>query len=715
MSDVYSYPAAREDAPLTPATVREKWDRSLRANRLEREQAAVNQMFLRNKHWVYWNRASGRLEELPREPSRVRATVPRIGPDSRRIIAKLLRRPLQFDVPPTSPDDAASRASRTAEAALVEAQRTQSWEELRHDHANTAWSDGVAGICVEWDWRVGTPLGVDQQGRVHGTGDVRLTVVSIHEIACEPGTRDLQHALWWIRGIAVPPSEVKRMYGLAKEPLADAKAVDTIWRVIDGESLTNIPLTMVLTYYQRPEGTEPGLVMTVVGGEVVDQGEWPFPFNDRLNLAVATIEPIHGRWYGHTPVSDAVPVQAMLNASWSSIVEHMKLAGNARCWVPMGAVDDLEDLTDTPGEYVEYNPINGLKPSWEAAPVMPDWWIRQPEMLGDAMDDILGQHDVSRGTSPTGIESGVALSILSEADDTPVGAVAVSLGNCWARAASMVLELWQANVAETRQAMVRTGGVPEPVRWSGKDLAGQTTVVVPTDSVMPRSRAAQAAYALQLYDRKILQTPVELAKVADLPDQDDLLAGIDPDTARAQRENYWLAIGVPRTVDVIDDHQNHLKLHRDFMRSERYENLAPEVQMLVKQHSAAHELYAAQQGAQQVQAVGVSPLASMLPTEATKPLPAGDLTSAQAMGQMVPQSAMSPAGPATPGQALGQPGGLPPDVEAQVNRIGSAPPGINPPAGPTPPGPGAAPTPPGPGGGPPGPETPPTGGGGGVA
>jgi hypothetical protein len=174
---------------------------------------------------------------------------------------------------------------------------------------------------------------------------------------------------------------------------------------------------------------------------------------------------------------------------------------------------------------------------------------------------------------------------------------------------------------------------------------------------------------MQLYDRKIIQTPVELAKVADLPDQDDLLSGIDPDTARAQRENYWLAIGSPRTVDIIDDHQNHLKNHRDFMRSERYENLDPQVQMLVRQHCDAHELYAAQAAAEQVQAMGVSPLAAMLPTTNTKPLPTEDLSSAMAAGTLVPQSAMSPAGPASPGQMLGAPGSLPPEIESEINQI----------------------------------------------
>jgi hypothetical protein len=289
-----------------------------------------------------------------------------------------------------------------------------------------------------------------------------------------------------------------------------------------------------------------------------------------------------------------------------------------------------------------------MKPSWEAPPVMPDWWIRQPEMLGTAMDDILSVHDVSRGQAPAGVESGIALSILSENDDTPVGALAKELGECWGRAASMVLELWEANVQTPASRGPPPRRHPEVIEWTGGDLMGQTTAIVPLDSVMPRSRAAQAAYAMQLYDRKILTTPTELAKVADLPDQDDLVAGIDPDTARAQRENYQMSVGFARTVDEIDDHNNHLKIHRDFMRSERYEYLPGEVQTIIRQHQSAHQLYAAQQAAAQTTAASVSPIAATLPTAATKVLDPAEIEKAKSISEQAPSSAGSPAPDAAP-------------------------------------------------------------------
>lgn len=631
---------------LTAAEVRERWSNASRALSAERQQAALNRSFIRNRQWVFFNKETSRLEEAPRVPSRVRATVSRIGPDSRRIIAKLMRRSLVFDVPPTTADDVAGRASRIAEAVLADLHLKQNWERLRLDHAWTTWEGGVAALCVDWDPTQGQIIGEDEQGRPVGTGEIKLSVLSVHEIGCEPGTHDIERASWWMRGQAFPPKEVQRMFGLEKSPQADAMAVDGVYRLGEsGRDARDTPMTMVLTCYQRPTAADKGCVVTVVNDQIVNYQPWPFPFTDRLNIATACVQMMHSTWLGHTPVSDAVPIQALYNASWSSIIEHLRQAGNARLWVPIGSVEDIEELSDTPGEAVEYNPIGNLRPVYESPPSMPDWWIRQPAMLSEALDDVLNVHDVSRGQAPTGVESGVALSILAENDDTPVGAFAKELGECWGRVATMVLKILEQRVIETRQALIKQpSGVPEVIEWTGGDLAGQTTATVPLDAVLPRSRAAQAAYAMQLYDRGIIKNPQELAKIADLPDQDDLLEGIDPDTARARRENYSMAVGQVRTVDQIDEHANHLNIHRGFMKSSRYEHLDPMMQQIFVAHLAAHEMYAAQQAAMQTQAAQLGgPAAAMIPTAASSVLPPDALAGVPMSGQPAP----SPEGMAT--------------------------------------------------------------------
>ena len=210
--------------------------------------------------------------------------------------------------------------------------------------------------------------------------------------------------------------------------------------------------------------------------------------------------------------------------------------------------------------------------------------------------------------------------------------------------------------------------IPEVVKWTGGDLLGHTTAYVPTDAVAPRNRSAQQAMAFQLYDRGIIQTPAELAKIADLPDADDMLKGIDPDTARAQRENAAMAAGKPRTIDDIDDHKNHIHHHRNFVRSERYENLSMEVQQIVRMHLSAHEMYAAQQAAQQMQAAGISPLAAQLPTAATQVIGEEQVAAGAAMQGMAPVAAgQMPGAPQMPpgmGADMAPDAGIQPGNEA---------------------------------------------------
>jgi hypothetical protein len=322
----------------------------------------------------------------------------------------------------------------------------------------------------------------------------------------------------------------------------------------------------------------------------------------------------------------------------------MKLAGNARLFSPIGALEDPDALTDTPGEIVEYNPMNGMRPAYEVPPSMPDWWVRMPAMLQQEMNNVMSVFDVGRGNAPSGIESGVALSVLSENEDTPMGALAKELAECWGRAATMVLRLFEMYATEPRESVIRHDGVPEVISWTGGDLLGQTLATVPLDTVMPRSRAAQAAYALQLHDRGLIKDPTELARVADLPDQSSLTEGLDPDGAKQMRENRHMAQGTPREVAPEDDHAKHIDKINGYMKSERYEYHPPEVKELFMLHRQAHETYAAEQAARQLQQTMMNPVLAEAPQAASKPVDPAIVAAGAAMAaqQQAPMADMAP-------------------------------------------------------------------------
>lgn len=646
---------------ITAEAIRSQYEKAYKSVRAETYNYWLNVSFLLGHQWVFWNTQTRRLDEIPRDPDRVQATINKVLPASRTIISKATSRDLRFDVLPSAADDATTRAARLSESILVDVHREHDWETIREDSVWATWRGGTSAICVEWDAEAGQAIEHDEEGRTVGTGDTVETVLNIAEFVVEPGARNAEKARWWIRAQTLPPTEVQAQYRLKEKPEADASAgMSPLQQRLLAEQGTNrdeqTDLTLVLTYYERPNHLRPkGTIATVVGEELVDgPHDWYFPWTEKLNIAVQRETHVDGRWAGETVLTQARPIQALFNQSWSSIVEHMKLAGNARLAVPQSSIDFIQTLTDEPGELLGY-PDGTEQPKWVAPPQMPAWWIDQPDKLAAELDDTLGVHAVTRGEAPNNIQSGYGLSILSENDSTPLGRLVKETAITWGKVARMVLELVEAKVSETREAKVLTPGqAPETMNWKGKDLAGQTNAVIPIDAVMPRSRAAMQAFAEKAMQMGLIKTVAQFARVADFPQQADLIEAVSPDVSKARRENYQMALGHPCVPDVIDDHKVHIQEHQDMMKSAKYEVLKredPDAAAIYVLHNKAHEVLAAEAAGALVARGTISPALAAAP----------NATGAPELG--------AEGGPAGPAPVEGPPPGLPP---AGMDESGAA-------------------------------------------
>lgn len=635
--------------------IRDLYTKGTKALRYEHRNAWLNRAFLQggDGQFTYWSTTQNRLRQLPRDNRRAQIPMDRLMPSSRTTIAKLLRRPLAFDITPTGADDESITGARIAEAVLRDRHREKNWEGLREEAVWASWEGGTGLLALDWDPEAGSHLGVTPGGRNFGTGDIEESALSITEIATEPGTRDIETAGWWIKASALPPEEVKERYKLKTTPAADATAGASPLQnrlMRDGSREDVTPLTLVLTYYERPSNDGDGRVVVVVGSEVVDGPHpWPFPFKDRLNIVCARETRIVGRWTGDTILSHAIGPQMALNQIWSSHIEHAKMAGNARLLVPEVSIDVVERLTDEPGEVVPYTTASGVPaPGYLSPPSMPAWWAEQIPMIEKEIDDILGVHDISRGEAGPNAHSGVALTLLSEQDDTPLGRLAKEHAEMWGRFASLVLEVYQDKVTETRKARIATGSDrPEIVGWTGKKLAGQTRATVPLEAVQPRSRAASFQMALSLKQQFPMDvTPKVFARIADLPGSEDLLSDIDPDTDKQRRENHEMALEIPAIPEMWDDDQKHCDELDRFRKSARYEGLSDKAKHFLQHHFDAHQQQLGEKAARQTAMQSLTP----------------DLAAAHGMAS--PGAPVAP----PPGPQLGQPPPMPgaPGDQSQV-------------------------------------------------
>jgi len=617
------------DVYLEPAAVKERWSKGSRAVRKQVMDLWMNTLFLGDEQWVAQNRVTGGIDEIPRlDPERVQLTMNVLRPRSRGVISKVVSRPLLFQVSPRRADDASVMGAQIAQEVIHWYYDDQDWEDLREDQAWVTWLGGTGITAVEWDPtagrmirnpETGVPLSTQNGRRALYEGDVRVQVLNVAECAFEPGTRNAERALWWVKCVALPPEQVKEMFNLPETPKPDAGAMTSPlqWRLLDTREQQQVhtQLTAVFTYYERPCGDKEGQVVVVVGDERVDESKWPFPFTDRLNIAVTRETKVHGRYTGDTILTAARVPQMALNQSWSSIVEHMKRAGNARGWVNQATSDLIEEMSDEPGEFNTY--VGPEKPFWLSPPQMPSWWIQQPDRLVGFIDEQLGSVEVVRGVAPRNVESGLGLSILSENANTAISGLVKEQAAAWGKIATMVLQTLEAKVTEPRVAYFPE--MPEyelpahQIEWTGKDFCGQTRAKVPLDAVQPRSQAQLQAWAQAQFDRGAIDVR-QYARLVQLPEQEHLTEIVDPDAARAQRENFRLSQGVVCLPEDFDNHKTHVAVHNAFRKTERYERLDPDTRALVDDHVKAHEQMSIDENAKAVARFEAHPALGMAAT-----------------------------------------------------------------------------------------------------
>lgn len=610
-------------------TIRELWDSAFTHSRDHVKQHHLNHAYLEGYQWLQWNPVDRQVDQLPPESRRIQAKFNHMRSNDRSIIARLVQRPLSFEVPPDAYDDATIRASKLAEGLVEDLRIAHNWETKREEHMRVTRTGGTGAIAVDWDAKNGTTF---------------ETVLGVPEFVVEPGARDAETARWWIKLQLLPPAEVQAMFPDHFETPPQADGRTGMQSTYDYRE-QNAPLVRVLTYYERPNPLCPeGRFAVETGGLTVEEGAWPFPWTDRLNLVVARETIVPGEAYGSTSVSDVRSPQTAYNAAWSGFLEHMREASNHRLVIDESWVDAIDTLNDRAGAPL-IGKVEKGKPDYLRAPAIPSGLVEGIGLLRAEIDNLMGVHDVSRGQAPANIESGLGLSILSENDSSPLGRLIKEEARIWGRVATMCLQLHEKLVKSERNLSVRgERGMPTKRKWKGSDLLGQVSATVPEEAIVPKSRAAQQAWAEQAVQMGLISSDdplavMRFAKLADMPDKRGIVDAVLPDVSKAIRENEAVVmneIPVPRD---FDDHAIHIEIHNEFRKTEAYELMSDEQRNDMDLHIQAH------QGLMQSQVAGRRMASDIDPALASAPRADG----APAVDPLPPVAPPAPPAPPAPG------------------------------------------------------------------
>lgn len=245
--------------------------------------------------------------------------------------------------------------------------------------------------------------------------------------------------------------------------------------------------------------------------------------------------------------------------------------------------------------------------------------------LREQILDISGQSEVSRGSVPTGVRSGVAVAYLQEEDDTKLGPTVENMEQAIALTGSLILERFSQFYTTSRiLRFYRHDGKFDAIKFKGTDLKNNTDVVVQAGSAMPKMKAARQQYTLELVSLGVLTDPKEIKEELDLgsgePDNNDkaiaqadrenniMLHGMSmglftlPQGASDEQVTSTVSAAVP--VKAWQNHVLHIERHTSQMMDEEFDTLSitkPGIVRLFDEHVQQHQQFLAQQQQQQMQ------------------------------------------------------------------------------------------------------------------
>jgi hypothetical protein len=266
----------------------------------------------------------------------------------------------------------------------------------------------------------------------------------------------------------------------------------------------------------------------------------------------------------------------------------------------------------------------------QSAP-LPQFVAEEIARIQQDMEDISGQHEVSRGMSPgSGVTAATAIAYLQDKDDslmaTTYDSIEAGLEKIARQALDIVNTYW--DIPRT----VRTVGLDsafDVVELKGSQLEKGMDIKIEAGSALPTSRPARQALLMDLSDRQVI-SPQELLQYLEMGGTGRLVERMRINERQAQRENqkmknikdediqqYVMQLqqqfeeGLAENVDPqtgesfwnedpkswppmiavndYDDHETHIRIHNDFRKGQEFEMLSTGVKQQFATHVAQHQ------------------------------------------------------------------------------------------------------------------------------
>lgn len=581
----------------------------------------TNYAYLMGFDSVYYDTASRQYRVIGRASGSRgnRLQVNKVLPSVQRRQARLCKNPPKWEIRPDDSSQEAKDKARLEKDLLAYYIDKERVLQKRQEMMPGLMQCGHYYMAIHWNKEKGQLLSAEQtkvtdEGNTEITqsdseyeGDIEVELVSAFEIFPDPVATSLDNAQYYIQAKVRKLDYFRSHYpergALVKEEDTWLLSIQNEMRINSmvgqGPAQTGIGLAMKnsaieLTLYEKRSKDYPnGRMVVSANGVLLYDGELPcgeFPHVKWDDVQITQ------KYYSEALVTHMRPIQDQYNilmrkrAQWTNTM----LAGK---WLaPKGSSFQENAPNNQSGEVWYYNPVPGAPaPQQQQVPVIPQYAYSEEDRLLNALYDILGEGEISRGILPAAGIPAIGMQLLLEQDETRISTVTEQHEYAFAKVGKLMLKYLEKYVTNERMLKISDPNAQYQVKsWTGNDLSGDHDVIVVRGSTAPTTLATKRNEILNLYDRGMYGNPadsqvrIKVMRDLEFGDTSSHYADQSADFAQINKSIHEIEMGIIPDISEFDNHALHLQEKNRYRKSDKFTNLDPEKQAILMNDMEEH-------------------------------------------------------------------------------------------------------------------------------
>ena len=376
-------------------------------------------------------------------------------------------------------------------------------------------------------------------------------------------------------------------------------------------------VVMLYEFYEKPTVEHPnGLFIIICDNhdKILYEGELPFinkSYNNRglpFDLQRSILRP--GYFWGKSVIDSVIPIQRRYNAIKNRTVEYLNRVAIGVAIIDSATAEfnNLEEDGLVPGSIIYFDGSQSTHvPSFMQTPGLPNEFFNQEQLELNNFTKISGVSEISRDSSaPAGVESGRALTILNEQDETRLALTARQIQDCMLEVAKKTIYAYKQFTNSER--ILRINGTNEAIRilsWDKNTLTAEDIIVEGVarlgETLTQKRNLVLEMISLGLFrDSNGLLDDSKVLQMLEFGDTNVALDSKRLERNRTLEENIKMSMGQPCNIEFFELHNVAIEAHTEFMLSSEFNLLEPMIQDIFRQHLMQHIQYL-QQMSQPVQ------------------------------------------------------------------------------------------------------------------